>query len=243
MNIGELISLKTLEHTDGFEKPEEKHTPYHAEIKLYSCVQQGDVDKLLNELKNIDSLIVMGKMSDDDLMQYKYMAVSTITLATRYAIQGGLNEATAYKFSDDTISVVDKLQTKNEILLFATKEILKLTNMVAGSKLKPSQSPYVKKCICYINENLGEKITVAKLSQICDISSDYLSQIFKKEIGENLSAYITRKKLESAKIMLANDKTSAEICELLGFSSQSHFITSFKKFYNMTPSEYTKMTK
>ena len=130
-----------------------------------------------------------------------------------------------------------------EILLFATKEILRLTSMVADSKLKPSQSPYVKKCICYINENLGEKITVANLSQYCGVSSDYLSQTFKKEIGENLSSYIIRKKLEAAKIMLADGKTSVDICEILGFSSQSHFITSFKKYYHMTPTEYTKMAK
>ncbi|MBQ7100646.1 MAG: hypothetical protein IJN81_03365, partial [Clostridia bacterium] len=87
MNIGELISVKTL--TDNGEK----HTPYSAEIRLFSCIQQGDVASLLQQIKGIDSLVVMGEMSDDELMQYKYMAVSTITLATRYAIQGGLNEA------------------------------------------------------------------------------------------------------------------------------------------------------
>lgn len=39
-------------------------------------------------------------MSENSLMQRKYMAVSSITLATRYAIQGGLNEDEAYSFSD-----------------------------------------------------------------------------------------------------------------------------------------------
>ena len=43
--------------------------------------------------------ITVGQMSDDELKQQKYMAVSFITLATRYAIQGGMNENNAYSFS------------------------------------------------------------------------------------------------------------------------------------------------
>lgn len=84
---------------------------------MLSCVQQGDIESLITQLKNLDSIIVMGRMSDDELMQHKYMAVSTITLATRYAIQGGLNETKAYEFSDRVIKTIDKLTDKNEIFM------------------------------------------------------------------------------------------------------------------------------
>lgn len=235
MNIGELISIKT--------DDEEKHTPYWAEIRIFSCVQQGDIEKLFEELKNIDSSIITGRMSDDDVMQHKYMAVSAITLATRYAIQGGLNEKTAYEFSDNAIRLIDRLGMKADILLCLASEIAKLTKMVKKSKLHPCHSPHVRKCVCYISENISEKITVVRLSEICGISSDYLSQIFKEEMGEYLSAYISRKKLEAAKEMISKKRSNAEICKSLGFSSQSHFITLFKKYYNMTPTEYRKLIK
>lgn len=243
MNIGELITIKTLEEKENFFGEGEKHTSYRAEIRLFSCVQQGDLKALLAELKNIDSSIFAGKMSSDNVMQYKYMAVSTVTLATRYAIQGGLNEKIAYDFSDRVIMLVDSLPTETEILLCLANEIVKLTKMVKKSKTKPAFSPHVKKCVCYINENFNKKISVAELAEICGISPDYLSQIFKTEMGENLSSYITRKKLETAKNMLSKEKSNSEICKALGFSSQSHFITVFKKYYHMTPSEYIKLTK
>lgn len=243
MNIGELISIKTVEDEENLFGSGEKHTPYRAEIRLFSCIQQGDLDKLMKEIKNIDSSIITGKMSENDVMQYKYMAVSAVTLATRYAIQGGLNEKTAYKFSDRVIMLVDGLESKAEILLCLASEIVRLTKMVKKSKTHPSYSPHVKKCICYVNENLDKKITVAQLSDFCGISPDYLSQIFKEETGENLSSYITKKKLETAKELLMQKKSSGEICAALGFSSQSHFITVFKKHYHMTPSEYVKLVK
>lgn len=241
MNIGELINIKSIEDEELlFGK---KHTAYRDEIRLFSCVQQGDIDKLMNELVNLDSVIVTGKMSDDETRQYKYMAVSAITLATRYAIQGGLNENEAYKFSDNAIIMIDSLTTKAEILFTMASEILRLTETVGKSKLQPFHSPHVKKCIRYINDNLDRKLTVSTLSEHCGISPDYLSQIFKNEIGEKLSVYITQRKLEKAKELLLQKKTSSEICRLMNFSSQAYFTTAFKKYYNMTPSEFSKMMR
>ena len=239
MNIGELVTVKTLENRDSLEK----HTPYSAEIRLFSCVQQGDIDSLLKQIKNLDSLIVMGKMSDDELMQHKYMAVSAITLATRYAIQGGLSESRAYDFSDRVIKAIDKLTDKNEVFMCLGIEIIRLTGNVRKNKKQPEFSPHIRNCMRYINENLCEKITVASTAEYCGISADYLSQIFKKEIGENLSSYILKQKLEMAKILLLNEKTNKEICDEIGFSSQSYFITAFKKHYNLTPSAFLKLTK
>ena len=154
MNIGELVTVKTIENKNTFD---EKHTPYSAEIRLLSCVQQGDIESLIAQLKNLDSIIVMGRMSDDELMQHKYMAVSTITLATRYAIQGGLNETKAYEFSDRVIKKIDKLTDKNEIFMCLGIEIIKLTEDVKKNKKQPEFSPHIRNCMKYINENLSQK--------------------------------------------------------------------------------------
>ncbi len=238
MNISELVTVKTIEKNTL-----EKHTPYSAEIRLFSCVQQGDIDSLMMQIKNLDSLIVMGKMSDNELMQHKYMAVSTITLATRYAIQGGLNENKVYEFSDRVIKTIDSLNDKNEIFMCLGIEIIKLTRDVKKNKKQPEFSPHVRNCIKYINENLSRKISVSSAANYCGISADYLSQIFKKEMDENLSTYILRQKLEKAKILLLKGANEKEICNEAGFSSQTYFITAFKRFYKMTPSEYIKITK
>ena len=38
-------------------------------------------------------------------------------------------------------------------------------------------------------------------------------------------------------------KTNAQICEMLSFSSKSHFITSFKKHFGLTPGEFYSIAK
>lgn len=236
MNIGELVTVRTIKGD-----ADEKHTPYSAEIRLFSCVQQGDIELLLIQLPSLDSLIVTGRMSDNELMQHKYMAVSAITLATRYAIQGGLSETKAYEFSDRVIKTIDGLSDKNEVIMCLGLEIVKLTDDVKKNRKQPEFSPHIRNCIKYINKNLTQKISVASAAGYCGISADYLSQIFKKEIGENLSSYIVRQKLEKAKNLLLGGISSKEICTSLGFSSQAYFITLFKRYYNMTPSDYVKL--
>lgn len=241
MNLGDLISVRTVEEEKMLLGEGQKHTPYRDEIRLFSCVQQGDVNKLMEEISNIEASIITGKLSNDGITQYKYLAVSIVTLAVRYAIQGGLNEKMAYEISDSIIMTVDSMKSPQEILVYVASEIVRLTELVGRSKSQPIQSPHVRRCISYINENLGEKMTVNCLSDYCGISPDYLSQIFKEEIGENLSSYITGKKLERAKEMIIDRCENREICRSLGFSSQSHFSTAFKKRYGMTPSEYRKL--
>ncbi len=238
MNINELITIKTFDSNST-----EKHTRYTTELKLFSCVQQGDIKKLLEELKNVNSVVVTGKVSENSLMQDKYMAVSAFTLATRYAIQGGLNENTAYDFSDRAISLVDSCKSSDEVLFCMGTQILELTDMVKKSKGKPEQSPHVRKCLIYINDNLDKRISVEFLAGLCGISPNHLSQIFKDEMGEKLSVFILRKKLEFSKELLLDGKTNKEICEKTGFSSPSHFITAFKKEYKMTPRAFLGMMK
>ena len=243
MNLGDLISIRTVEDEEKLFGEGQKHTAYRDEIRLFSCVQQGDVDKLMQEIENLESSIITGKLSNDGIMQHKYLAVSVVTLAVRYAIQGGLNEKMAYEISDSIIMNVDAMKSSQEILVYVASEIVRLTELVRKSKSQPIQSPYVRRCISYINENIGKKMTVNGLSDYCGISSDYLSQVFKEEIGENLSSYIVGKKLEKAKELLLEGKTNGEICRSLGFSSQSHFSTVFRKRYSMTPTEYRRFIR
>jgi YesN/AraC family two-component response regulator len=76
------------------------------------------------------------------------------------------------------------------------------------------------------------------------MNANYLTQLFKKEIGENFSSYVLQVKIAHAKhIMETTDKTIAEISEYLAFSSQSHFNNVFKKITCTTPKQYMLKVK
>lgn len=218
------------------------HTPYRDEVRLFSCLQHGDLKKLIYELGKIGiQNITVGQMSDNDLQQQKYMAVSFITLATRYAIQGGLSESKAYAYSDDFIRRIDTATNKRAVHASIMDGAIELTNMVSREQKDLTYSPHVRRCIAYINKNLDRKLTVSAVATQLSLSPDYLSHLFKCELGVNLSTYITTQKLTLAKTLLWEGYTAEQACYSLGFSSQSHFIALFKRQFGMTPREYTAL--
>lgn len=249
MNYDELLSINTIPKEIDKSLYEQLqrgliHTSYRDEIRLFSCVKEGNPKKLLAQVQPlINNGIFVGEMSGNSLMQFKYIAVSTMALATRYAIQGGLNELEAYSFSDNFIRTIDDKESTTDIMIMLANKIMELTNMVKESRDKIVHSPHIRKAIAYINKNITKKITVKEISQHCGISADYLSHLFKKEIGDSLSNYILKQKLELAKTLLWEGADSKKISSSLGFCSQSHFISAFKKEYNMTPNEFISHTK
>lgn len=243
MNASQLLNIKILPHEltkSLYNQIENKevHLSYKDEKRMLACIAQGDIKKLVDELQVFNRAINVGNMSSDSLNQYKYMAVSTITLATRYAIEGGLNEADAYAFSDMFIRKIDELNSTDAIIDALVQAVIKITNSVAEEKSRLRHSPHIRRCISYINKNISKKITIKDLSDECGLSADYLSHLFKSEMGENLSSYILRTKLDMSKNLLLEGFDNTDISSMLGFSSQSHFISVFKKQYGITPKKF-----
>ena len=88
----------------------------------------GDTERLDTCLENMfNNGIVAGKLSEDNLRQIKYWAVSCITIATRYAIQGGLPEMEAYNLSDKFIRDIDVIDDGNAIIEYLINASFKIT--------------------------------------------------------------------------------------------------------------------
>ena len=246
MELSEVLNIKILpvEISNSLYKIENGlfHLSYKDEVKMFNCVKEGDLQKLIKQIKCLNNISV-GKMADDLIQQYKYMAVSSITLATRYAIEGGLCEEDAYAYSDLFIKKIDECDSVDLIIQYIAQGVIKLTNSVAEEKKKMKQSPHIRKCITYINKNLNKRITIADLADECNLSADYLSHLFKTEMNENLSNYILKKKLETSKQLLLEGMDNLSICYALSFSSQSHFISAFKKEYSITPKEFISLSR
>ncbi len=97
--------------------------------------------------------------------------------------------------------------------------------------------------ISYLQNNLHKKITLDEIENRLYFSKSYIKQSFKKETGKSILSYHSSLRVEKAKKMIAEGKTAAEISSSLGFSSQNHFSSVFKKMTGLTPTEYKKTLK
>ena len=91
---------------------------------------------------------------------------------------------------------------------------------------------------------LQNDLTLLKLSEQLCISTHHLSQIINEKLNMNFYDFVNKYRVDEAKLLLLdpakNSLTIFAIAVEAGFNSKSAFNSCFKKFTNITPSEYKK---
>lgn len=93
--------------------------------------------------------------------------------------------------------------------------------------------------ISYMDSHPTEMITMKSMAELCHLSESYFSRLFSKELGENFSTYINRKKIERSKKLLRDSQMSvSQIAKEVGYQDAGHYIRLFKRFEGVTPTIY-----
>jgi len=91
----------------------------------------------------------------------------------------------------------------------------------------------------YIEEHLSEQVSLAILARLARLSTFHFCRAFKQSFGVPPHRYHTNRRIERAKLMLAERKHSVtEIGLAVGFSETSSFTAVFRKITGQTPSRY-----
>ena len=93
----------------------------------------------------------------------------------------------------------------------------------------------------YLQEHLAEEISLSVLAEQFHLNPQYISQLFKSEIGVNFLVYLTNVRMEKAKKLLLSTALSiAEVAEQSGYGDYRVFTKVFKKSEGITPSQYRR---
>ena len=93
----------------------------------------------------------------------------------------------------------------------------------------------------FLQEHLAEEISLSVLAEQFHLSAQYISQLFKSEIGVNFLAYLTNIRMEQAKkLLLTTPLSITEISERSGYRDYRVFTKAFKKSEGITPSQYRR---
>ncbi len=214
------------------------HVPYERELIILEMVKRGDVERL----HDITSFFVArDHLSKNALRQRQYEMVASATLVTRWAVEGGLDIETAYSLADAYINAADSSRDAAEILALIRELPLHFAALVRERAQSRAFSRPIIKCVEYIESNLHSAITLGDLAAHVGRNASYLSVLFKKETGQNISAFILKKRLDEAQELLANTEMPiSQIADTLMFNSQSYFTAIFLKQTGETPGQFRK---
>jgi len=119
--------------------------------------------------------------------------------------------------------------------------LINIFNTIENSLEKQSKVPVWTNKLqeLLFEENIDYSLN--NLSSILGLHPVHLSREFRKYFGTNLGNYIRLIKINKAfKLIVSTKLSMTEICYECGFYDQSHFITNFKRIYNITPSKILK---
>lgn len=122
------------------EENERIHTSYAQEKAILECVSNGDIHALENTYYSLPTT-VYGKMtsSNSKLKLLFYASIANTTLVTRYAIEGGLNEETAFSLSDVYIRKMEQCTDVDALMKLNEQMAIEFTLRVAEAKKTPKK--------------------------------------------------------------------------------------------------------
>lgn len=114
-----------------------------------------------------------------------------------------------------------------------------------SSKDHPFDHEYIyriNKVLDYIDAHLGEDLSLDVLSQVANFSNYHFHRLFSAIMGEPLSKYIQRIRLEKAALILMSNAKHpiGQIASLCGFENQSSFSRAFQVHFGFSASELRK---
>lgn len=136
--------------------------------------------------------------------------------------------------------VVDRLYRANdfsEVMDILQDGIRKLEEVFAvNPQMMHREIETVKE---YIYANYDKELSVDMLAEQVYLAPSYLSHIFKKETGQNLSKFIKSLRMEKAKEMLMESHLKIiNISYAVGYPNVSYFCQSFREYFGVSPQKF-----
>lgn len=249
---GERLLISDLNIIDIPAQPEQadpalrrdRHKVWHAEQGLLQMVRNGDLDykQALNASQQLSDGVPV--QSRDPLRQGKISNIVFCTLVCRAAIEGGLSPEEGYALGDTYIQSSESATSMDDLSSIASTMYDDFIRRVHKCRTNPKLSPTIQKCVDYVEMHLGERIRAADLAAMAGYGEYYTTHKFREETGLSVNDYVKFAKVERAKVLLrSTDQSIQEIADALGFSSRSHFSSSFRQVAGQSPGEYRDKVK
>jgi AraC family transcriptional regulator len=174
--------------------------------------------------------------------------------AEELAVEGRFDDGTCWRTRDDQLRHI-MLAMHHELLAgfpsgrlfgeymglsFATKLLSKRCASARVSDYRGGLSQSKLRLVkTFIHQNLANVLSLSDIANLVHMGPCHFSRAFKESTGLSPHQYVLRRRIDRAVEMLKDERSSlAGIAYDLGFSSQGHFTTVFRKFTGTQPSNY-----
>jgi len=173
-------------------------------------------------------------------IMFLYYIFMDVLLSSSKVVEelGGDAKTVLSEFSDiaGQLDVDSGITNIKALLTSVLERVIGFRDEATGSKY----NEIIVKAQEYIKENFADKdISLHSVAREVNISPNHFSTIFSQETGETFISYITRVRLEQAKVLLKTTQMrTSDVGYEVGYNDTHYFSYVFKKNTGMTPKDF-----
>lgn len=129
-------------------------------------------------------------------------------------------------------------ETLDHIIAGLVRRIVQKTRCNAVRRREAITTADLLRVTDFVDANIGRALRLVDLADVAGMSQFYFARAFKASMNETPMRYVLERRIVAAKVALAGGEPIAVIALDAGFSSQSHFTTSFRLVTGVTPATW-----
>lgn len=241
-DLNGLPLANTATETDTLLDMKNMELRYAYENQLIEAVSKGQIHKADMLFTNFSSFSFDQRVSDP-LRNIKNYSIIMNTLLRKAAEQGGVHPLYLDSTSSDYAVRIEQLRAPESAPVLISNMFRDYCQLVRKHATKNYSSP-VQKALLYIESNLSENLGLRTLAETLNVSSSYLSNLFRKETGQTLTDYINRRRIHHAQHLLRTSRLQIQtVAQHCGIMDVQYFSKIFKRVVGMTPKAYRESKK
>lgn len=174
----------------------------------------------------------------DSMRNLKNYSIICNTLLRKAAEKGGVHPIHLDSLSSSFAKKIELVSNAAGITQLMKDMFLSYCKLVKKHSIR-HLSPPVQKAVTAISADLTADLSLSRLAQLQNVSPGYLSAVFKKETGQNVTDYVNQKRMEQAKSLLSDTALQVQtVAQHCGFLDVHYFSKVFKRYVGKTPKEF-----
>lgn len=216
---------------------------YSLENRLLDMISTGNYNaavRLFAQFKNYR----ISPRHTNSLMNTKNLLIIFNTLCRKAVERGNVHPVYIDDLSTRIGILINDAHTTAELEQMENEIIYKYCLLVRNYSMK-NYSQITQRCVTYIDFHYAEPLSLSFFAAMCHVTKSYLSTLFKKETGSNITDYIHTVRIRHALMLLNTTALPVHaVAASCGYQDINYFIKIFKRLNGTSPKQYrSRMAK
>ncbi|TCM93068.1 AraC family two component transcriptional regulator [Paenibacillus sp. BK033] len=130
-----------------------------------------------------------------------------------------------------------EMSSRDRMFEWLREQMELLHNFMREDKQRAKHNA-VEKALAFIEKHYLESFTLQEVAEHVGMNATYLSLLFKEKVGTSYIKYVTKLRMEQAKMLLHKGMLVNDVSKKVGYYNYRHFTELFKKYAGVTPGQF-----